>query len=96
MGIVGVVCVLASTAKTGVIMYSLRSNFKQARVKYVVKKEKLQQFYNAMAIALLLNIFVAVSLTRNLKSIVTFTVCNMLFIGYCLMYWIVLEPKPRK
>jgi hypothetical protein len=96
MGIVCGVCVFTTTAKTGVIMFSLRSRFKQARVKYVVKKEKLKQFYNAMATALLLNVFVAVSFTRDFKNIAFFVVFNMLFIGYCLLYWILLEPKPRK
>jgi hypothetical protein len=95
MFFVCMVSLFATTAKTGVIMFSMRSRLKHAGTKYVIKEKKRKQYYSAVATALLLNVFAALALTRDLKMIAFFVIFNMLYIGYCLRHWILLEPKPR-
>jgi hypothetical protein len=90
-----IVCWFASTYKTGVIIFSPLTMVKNGTTKYRIKEKKRTQYYKTVAIALLLNLFVALALTRNLETIAIFVVFNMLFITYCLRYWILLEPRPR-
>jgi phosphatidylserine synthase len=95
MILVSVVCWFASTFKTGIIMYSPLTMIRNGTTKYRIKEKKRKQYNNAVATSLLLNVFVALAFTRNLVTIAIFVVFNMIFIIYCLRYWILLEPKPR-
>lgn len=91
-----VVCIgswLASTLKTGIVGYSPMSLLKSGAAKYTVNQKRQKEYYAYFGVILAVNIIVALLLTRDIASIVTFTVFNMIFLTYCLRYWILLQPK---
>ena len=84
---------LLASRKTGYIAYSPWSYLKSQRPSYAIDKNKTGTFLKAFCAALLLNVLLAFSITRNIALVVAFSLFNMLFITYTLMYWILLKER---
>jgi len=81
----------SSTFKSGYVGYSAWSLMKDKRPKPEVNRKKIKPFVKGLCVALLLNVVYALVITRNAAIIIEFSLFNMVFIAYALVYWVLLK-----
>jgi|GEM_PF-2305897 len=87
---------LSSTFKSGYLAYSPWSLLGNNHPRYKIARRKVKQFVASVCVALLLNVVLAMMITRSIVLIAEFSLFNMFFLSYSLVYFVLLEEKVSK
>jgi len=69
---------------------------KKDQPKYEIDKTKITKFLSAVLFVFVLNFLYCFIFTDDLGAVLLFSLLNMSFINYCLVYWVLFKEKKSK
>jgi len=95
-GVIMIASIIFTSFKNGFVSYSMFSAIRQDRPRFEIDKTKIGRFVRFLISAFLLNILYGLVLIRDLSQlggIAFLSLIDMVFIGYALLYGILLKEK---
>lgn len=94
--IIAIISVIATTFKSGLVLYSGPSFLGGDHPKFEIDKSKIGKFIALVAIIFLINILYTFLVIRELEAALIYSALNTAFISYGLSYWWLLKEKVKK